>query len=70
MQHLLPYSVCKNKGWHELPTMDPFLLLLDFLAANEEASTQLMLLPHFAQLIKDLQCQLPGGRDDKGTKSV
>ena len=50
--------------------MDPFLLLLDFLAANEEASTQFMLLPHFAQLIKDLQCQLPGGRDDKGTKSV
>lgn len=47
-------------------TMYPFLFFFNFLAANEEASTEFMLFAHLAQLIKDLQGQLPGGRDDQG----
>lgn len=47
-------------------TMNPFLFFLHFLATNEQACTELMLLAHLAQLIKDLQGQLPRRGDDKG----
>ncbi len=53
-----------------LLTMHPFLLLLDFLATNQQASTELVLFANLAQLIKDLQSQLPCGRDDQSTKTV
>lgn len=48
-------------------TMYPCLFFFDFLAANEQASAELMLFAHLAQLVKDLHGQLPGGRDNEGT---
>lgn len=50
--------------------MNSFLFFFHFLATNEQAGTELMLLAHLAQLIKDLQGQLPGRGDDKGPKPV
>lgn len=51
-------------------TMNPFLFFFHFFPANEQAGTELMLFAHFAQLIKDLQSQLPGRGDDKGPKTI
>ena len=43
-------------------TVDSVLLVLDVLAANEEAGAEVMLLADLAQLVKDLHGQLAGGR--------
>ena len=51
-------------------TMHPLLLFLDFLASNQQASTELMLFANLAQLVKDLQSQLPGGGDDQSTQAI
>ena len=55
---------CMTLALHSL------LLFLDFLAANEQTSAEIMLFANLAQLVKYLQSQFSGWGDDKGTKTI
>ena len=57
-------------GGMNVLTLHPFLFFFDLLAADEQASAELMLFAHLAQLVEDLQGQFPRGRDDKGTQAI
>ena len=54
----------------EALTVDVLLLMLDVLAADQQASTEVMVLPDLAQFIEDLQGQLARGRDDQRPQTV
>lgn len=52
------------------PTSDSVAFFFDVLPANQQASTQVVVLPNLLQLIEYLQGQFSGGRDDQGTQSI
>lgn len=51
-------------------TVDTLHLLLDVLAADQQASGKLVTRPHAAQLLEDLQGELASGGDDEGAEAV
>ena len=51
-------------------TSNATLLLLHVLAANEQAGAHVVVTPHLAQLVEDLDGQLAGGRQDERSQAV